>query len=89
MGFAKARSVPSLAAGVTLGLGFGIAGYLLQQGQMTKGHGLALLSSTVTMGAMGLRAMRKPKPLPIAVASLGAVSSAYHAQRLLEWVGQE
>ncbi|KAG1700124.1 hypothetical protein DVH05_011936 [Phytophthora capsici] len=88
-GYLKTKSVPSLVAGVTLGAGFGVAGYLLQKGEMTNGHGVALLMSSITMGAMGVRAVRTKKPLPVSVASLGALSAAYHAHRFTEWIGQE
>ncbi|KAI9908484.1 hypothetical protein PsorP6_004065 [Peronosclerospora sorghi] len=81
----KMRYIP----GVTLEAGFGLAGVLLQKGEMTNGHGMALLVSSITMGAMGVRAMRTKKPLPVSIASLGAVSAAYHAQRFTAWVGQE
>ena len=88
-GYFKTKSIPSLVAGVTLGAGFGVAGYLLQKGEMAKGHGMALLLSTITMGAMGMRAVRNKKPMPLAIVSLGALSGAYHAQRFTEWTGQE
>ncbi|KAH7479319.1 hypothetical protein PRIC1_009134 [Phytophthora ramorum] len=88
-GYLKTKSVPSLVAGVTLGAGFGVAGFLLQKGEMTNGHGVALLVSSITMGAMGLRAVRTKKPLPVTIASLGALSAAYHTQRFTEWIGQE
>ena len=32
VGFAKSKSVPSLVAGVGLGAGFALAGYMIQQG---------------------------------------------------------
>ncbi|RLN66042.1 hypothetical protein BBJ29_007931 [Phytophthora kernoviae] len=88
-GYLKTKSIPSLVAGVTLGAGFGVAGFLLQKQEMTNGHGLALFMSTITMSAMGLRAVRTKKPVPVTLASLGALSAAYHAQRFTEWVGNE
>ncbi|DBA02939.1 TPA: hypothetical protein N0F65_005966 [Lagenidium giganteum] len=89
IGFLKKKSIPSLVAGVALGTGFGIAGYMLQSGRMTQGHGTALFFSTITMSAMGVRAIRTRKPMPIAISAMGAVSAAYHAQRFTEWIGQE
>lgn len=89
VGYLKTKSISSLMAGVTLGAGFGFAGYLLQKGEMTNGHGVALLVSSITMGAMGVRAVRTMKPLPVSIASLGAVSAAYHAHRFNDWLGQE
>lgn len=89
MGYVKTRSVPSLVAGITLGAGFGIAGYMLQNGQMTEGHGVGLFFSSITMSAMGIRAMKSRKTLPIAISSIGALSSAYHAHHFTQWVGQE
>ncbi|TYZ60070.1 hypothetical protein PybrP1_008740 [[Pythium] brassicae (nom. inval.)] len=88
-GYLRTKSVPSLVAGVTLGAGFGVAGFMLQSGHMTEGHGVALFASTITMSAMGVRAIKSRKPLPIAISSLGAVSAAYHAQKFTEWIGQE
>ncbi|TDH64966.1 uncharacterized protein CCR75_006070 [Bremia lactucae] len=89
LGYLKSRSIPSLVAGVSLGAGFGVAGYLLQKGDMTNGHGVALLVSSITMGAMGIRAVRTKKPLPVTIASLGTISAAYHAHRFNEWLDQE
>ncbi|RHY12396.1 hypothetical protein DYB25_005217 [Aphanomyces astaci] len=89
VGYVKRGSVISLAAGVSIGAGFGFAGYLLQQGQMTNGHATALALSSITMAVMGVRAIKTKATVPIAVASLCAVSSAYHAQKFLEWAGQE
>ncbi|TMW68839.1 hypothetical protein Poli38472_006307 [Pythium oligandrum] len=89
MGYIRTKSVPSLVAGVTLGAGFGLAGYMLQSGSMTQGHGTALFFSTITMSAMGVRAMRTRKTLPVAISAIGALSSAYHAQRFTQWIGQE
>ncbi|KAF0730288.1 hypothetical protein LEN26_014856 [Aphanomyces euteiches] len=89
MGYVRRGSVISLAAGVGIGAGFGVAGYMLQQGQMTNGHATAFALSSITMAAMGIRAINTKGKVPIAVASLCALSSAYHANKFLEWAGQE
>ncbi len=88
MGYAKRGSVPSLVAGVVLGSTFAGAGYLLQSGEMQKGHGVALAASATTAVGMGMRAT-SGATVPVAVTGLGLLSGVYHAKKLSDWWGQE
>ncbi|KUF96408.1 hypothetical protein AM588_10011420 [Phytophthora nicotianae] len=84
-GYLKTKSVPSLVAGVTLGAGFGVAGYLLQKGEMTNGHGVGLLMSSITMGAMGMQAASRINR--VAWSAVGCVSRA--SLHRVAWAGVE
>ncbi|KAI1398201.1 TMEM14-domain-containing protein [Hypoxylon fuscum] len=68
VGFVKTGSVPSIAAGMTVGILYGLGGYRLQSRQ-PYGVELALLASIVLGAASIPRAIRSGKPVP-AVLSL-------------------
>ncbi|KAJ3555689.1 hypothetical protein NPX13_g10304 [Xylaria arbuscula] len=68
IGYARTGSVPSIAAGLTVGLLYGLGGYRLQTRQ-PYGVELALLASVVLGGSSIPRAIRLRKPVP-AVLSL-------------------
>ena len=55
VGFAKARSIASLAAGLGIGGVFGASGYLIANGKDLEGHGSALAASLVLFGSMAPR----------------------------------
>ncbi|KAI0539661.1 transmembrane proteins 14C-domain-containing protein [Xylaria digitata] len=63
IGYARTGSVPSIAAGVTVGLLYGLGGYRLQNRQ-PYGVELALLASVVLGGSSIPRAIRLQKPVP-------------------------
>ncbi|KAI9839338.1 MAG: hypothetical protein M1837_002223 [Sclerophora amabilis] len=63
-GFARTGSVPSVAAGVTVGALYGLGGLRIQKRQ-PYGVELALLASVVLAGSSVPRAIRTQKPLPI------------------------
>ncbi|KAI0136458.1 upf0136 domain-containing protein [Xylariales sp. AK1849] len=63
IGFLKTGSVPSVAAGCTVGLLYGLGGYRLQNRQ-PYGLELALLASIVLGGSSVPRAIRGGKPVP-------------------------
>ncbi|KAI1381711.1 upf0136 domain-containing protein [Hypoxylon crocopeplum] len=63
MGFIKTGSIPSIAAGLTVGLLYGLGGYRLQSRQ-SYGLELALLASIVLGGSSIPRALRSGKPVP-------------------------
>lgn len=90
-GYAKARSVPSLVAGLACGGLFLGSGLLIKQGENVKGHGLALLTSSALVGAVAPRALQtNAKFMPAGlVALLGAGSAAYHAKKTMDWWDSE
>ncbi|EFX06096.1 upf0136 domain containing protein [Grosmannia clavigera kw1407] len=64
VGYAKTGSVPSIAAGLTVGALYGLGAYRLQKRQ-PYGVELALLASVVLGGSSIPRAIRLKKPVPI------------------------
>lgn len=69
IGFARTGSIPSVAAGLLVGLLYGIGGYRLQ-GRQPYGTEFALLASVVLGGASIPRAIRLRKPVPMALSVL-------------------
>ncbi|KAI0966374.1 transmembrane proteins 14C-domain-containing protein [Xylaria arbuscula] len=63
IGYARTGSVPSIVAGLTVGLLYGLGGYRLQNRQ-PYGIELALLASVVLGGSSIPRAIRLRKPVP-------------------------
>ncbi|KAL9053028.1 MAG: hypothetical protein Q9162_005016 [Coniocarpon cinnabarinum] len=80
-GYVRTGSVPSVAAGVTVGAlsipnladesQYGLGGYRLRQRQ-PYGSEIALLASVVLAGSSFPRALRTQKPLPIGLSVLAA-----------------
>merc|ERR1712000_343515 len=71
MGYAKTRSLPSIIAGCTVGLLYGLGGYRIQDRQ-PYGVELSLLASLVLGGSSIPRAIRLQKPVPILLSVLSA-----------------
>ncbi|KAI0878932.1 transmembrane proteins 14C-domain-containing protein [Hypoxylon argillaceum] len=71
MGYIRTGSVPSIAAGVTVGLLYGLGGYRLQTRQ-PYGIELALLASVVLGGSSIPRAIRLRKPVPTVLSLISA-----------------
>ncbi|KAK7744828.1 hypothetical protein SLS62_009990 [Diatrype stigma] len=63
IGFVKTGSIPSIAAGLTVGLLYSLGGYRIQ-GRQPWGVELALLASVVLGGSSIPRAIRLGKPVP-------------------------
>ncbi|CAG8512687.1 7540_t:CDS:2 [Ambispora leptoticha] len=72
--YSRARSIPSLVAGLGIGVLYGIAGYRIQQ-NIDYGHELAAASSTVLAGSMVPRSIKNPKPVPLTLSILSNVLS--------------
>ncbi|KAL8304052.1 hypothetical protein RB597_004620 [Gaeumannomyces tritici] len=69
MGYVKSGSLPSMIAGCSVGLLYGLGAYRLQNRQ-PYGVELALLASVVLGGASIPRAIRLKKPVPMALSLL-------------------
>ncbi|KAH8814998.1 transmembrane proteins 14C-domain-containing protein [Xylogone sp. PMI_703] len=69
MGYARTGSVPSIAAGVTVGALYLLGGYRIQNRQ-PYGVELALLASVVLAGSSIPRAIRLQKPIPTGLSIL-------------------
>lgn len=81
-GYARARSIPSLVAGLSFGAGFAACGVSIDRGFFFEGHAGASLLGAVLAASMGTRAVRSRKFMPAGgMASVGAISCAYHAQK--------
>ncbi len=61
MGYAKKRSVPSLAAGVFFGAAYLTCAYLIANGEPQLGHDAAAAASALLVGAMGARVVKTRK----------------------------
>lgn len=68
-GYVKTGSVPSIAAGLTVGTLYLLGGYRIQNRQ-SYGIELALLASIVLAGSSIPRALRSQKPLPMGLSVL-------------------
>ena len=87
VGFLRKNSKASLVAGVVFGSALIGSGVLISQGDhVYEGHLLACGASGIMSLAMGQRFLSSGKFMPAGmVAVLGAVSTAYHIQKALEW----
>ena len=85
MGYIKAKSKPSLFAGVGLGALMILSGVVIQKGEDFKGHALALATSGLIIAGTLPRAIKTQKVVPAAVATLGLISTIYQAKKVNEW----
>ncbi|KAL1994529.1 hypothetical protein VTN49DRAFT_1999 [Thermomyces lanuginosus] len=75
IGYARTRSVPSIAAGLSVGALY-LLSFLRLRDQQPYGEELGLLASTVLGGASVPRAIRLRKPVPIALSVLATYGLA-------------
>ncbi|KAF2088109.1 putative UPF0136 membrane protein [Saccharata proteae CBS 121410] len=69
MGYIRTGSIPSIAAGLTVGTLYSLGGYRIKNRQ-PYGVELALLASIVLAGSSIPRAIKTVKPLPIGLSLL-------------------
>ncbi|TPX32926.1 hypothetical protein SmJEL517_g04097 [Synchytrium microbalum] len=81
IGYVKSRSTPSLVAGLAFGGLFIASGYMIQT-NANYGVELATATSALLLLAMGPRAARTQKPVPLLLSTMGAVGSAYYGMKL-------
>ncbi|KAJ3317203.1 hypothetical protein HDV06_001847 [Boothiomyces sp. JEL0866] len=84
-GFARAKSRPSLIAGLAFGTLYATSGYLLDK---NKDYGVELAAGTsvLLLGAMAPRAIRTRKIPPITLAVVGLIGTAYYGKKLQEQI---
>ncbi len=86
MGYARAKSLPSLAAGLISSSLFAYSGVLINQGKDFEGHALSLTVSSVLTVAMSARVLRTRKIMPAGIiAGICLASSVYNANKVVEW----
>ncbi|KAL1311646.1 hypothetical protein AAFC00_001756 [Neodothiora populina] len=71
IGYARTGSIPSVAAGCTVGALYAAGGYRMAN-RATYGVELALLASILLAGSSIPRAIKSGKPLPIGLSVLAA-----------------
>jgi uncharacterized membrane protein (UPF0136 family) len=69
-----------------LGAAFAYSGSVIDGGDPLRGHQIAAATSVVLAGAMASRYLKTQKMMPAGMlAAVGALSSAYHVKKVLEW----
>ncbi|RIA96510.1 transmembrane proteins 14C-domain-containing protein [Glomus cerebriforme] len=82
--FSKARSKPSLIAGIGVGTLYGIAGYVIKNNK-DYGNETALAASILLAGSMVPRAIKTKKPIPLSLGVLSIGVGAYYAKKIYEY----
>lgn len=86
MGYAKGKSLPSLAAGCALGAAFVASGVMINRGDGVRGHSVALGASMVLSSVMAFRFGKTHKLMPAGVGMVvGGLSTFYQTGKVLEW----
>ena len=85
-GYVKAKSMPSLIAGLGFSAFYAGSGVLINNGSYANGHLLATLTSMGMVQEMGLRAIKSGgKPMPTALAVVGGLAAYYNLQMYKVW----
>jgi uncharacterized membrane protein (UPF0136 family) len=85
-GYAKQKSVRSLAAGLILGAAFCGSAFLIGSSNPERGFRVATLTSIALSVAMGARFAKTQKVMPAgALAVLGLASTAYNGSKWREF----
>jgi len=82
-GYVRTGSVPSIAAGLTVGVLYGLGGYRIQKRQ-PYGVELAVLASIILAGSSIPRAIRTGKPLPAGLSVLAVTGLLVYGKAWLD-----
>ncbi|CAO1629638.1 unnamed protein product [Parajaminaea phylloscopi] len=82
IGFLRTRSMPSLVAGVGVGLVYAIAGQRIRTGQ-DYGYELAAVNSLLLLGSSAPRFAKGPVPKGLTL--LGTVALAYYGKKVYDF----
>jgi uncharacterized membrane protein (UPF0136 family) len=76
VGYARKNSVASLVAGSGIAMLYAASAYQLNNKRTAEtGRLIGLTSSVLLAAGMGSRAIKSPKPIPVAVATIGAFTA--------------
>lgn len=84
VGYARKSSLPSLVAGVGLGLIYGIAANRIQKNK-DYGHETALTASIIMASSMVPKAIKTHKPFPVALAICSVATGVYYTNKIFEY----
>ncbi|KAK7416364.1 hypothetical protein QQZ08_012021 [Neonectria magnoliae] len=85
-GYLRTRSVPSLVAGLGLGVSYAYAGYLIKENK-DYGTELALGNSVVLLGSAVPRIIKTKAraPVPLALGVAGGLATYYYQKKVREF----
>ncbi|GAM25081.1 hypothetical protein SAMD00019534_082560, partial [Acytostelium subglobosum LB1] len=85
IGYAKAKSIPSLVAGTSFALLYTASGVLIEKNPQ-MGHGMTAVISLILASTMGKRAIKTGKIMPGGlVAGAAAATTIYSAKKYYDW----
>lgn len=85
VGYVRAGSVMSAVGGGGVGAALIASGYVIDQGHELEGHTAAAATNTLLTMGMAPRFLKGFKPVPGLVVLVGALGTAYHTKKALDW----
>ncbi|RPB00872.1 hypothetical protein L873DRAFT_1804642 [Choiromyces venosus 120613-1] len=86
IGYIKTGSIPSVAAGLTVGALYAYAGLRIRNGQ-AYGHESALLASVLLAGSSLPRALKSGKGVPVGLSVLATYGLVYYGVKVKQQRG--